>query len=133
MTFLKKDLQLVSLFGVGLSSTRQCHDRGATSENVCGQQSCSDVVDWTAGTCTDVRERGPFDAGVKIIRMVKPSVVNPAADRILDVVVWYPALPGGTVNGGYRAAVDAPLDDSMAPYPLLMFSHGSCGAPTQSL
>jgi len=48
-------------------------------------------------------------------------------------VIWYPTTKGaGPINGTYGAVVDAPLDNSGGPYPLVLFSHGSCGYPYQS-
>jgi hypothetical protein len=38
----------------------------------------------------------------------------------------------GTFNAGLGGVVDAPLDLSGGPYPLLLFSHGSCGYALQS-
>ncbi len=111
-----------------------CRDRPKYDETACAEQSyCADVVQWTAGTCSDVRARGPFQAGVQTIRMTKQSVVDPQQPRVLDVVVWYPTAAGaGPIDGATQAVVDAPIDGSAAPYPVLMFSHGSCGYPLQS-
>ncbi len=117
-----------------LKSTASCKDAKSFEENACTAQThCADVVDWTASTCTDVRADGSFVAGVRVITYAKSSVVNPTQTRVLDTVIWYPAAPGsGPINPTYNAVVNAPLDNSAAPYPLLMFSHGSCGIPTQS-
>jgi predicted dienelactone hydrolase len=53
---------------------------------------------------------------------------------MLDAVVWYPTTPGaGPVEVGSRAVRDAPVDLSGGPYPVVMFSHGSCGFERQSL
>jgi predicted dienelactone hydrolase len=111
-----------------------CKDAKKFEENACAAQThCADVVDWTASTCVDVRASGPFAAGVRVVRFTKPSVVNPSQSRVLDTVVWYPAAAGAEpLDPAYNAVLNAPLDDSGAPYPLLMFSHGSCGFPTQS-
>ncbi|HEY8514851.1 MAG TPA: hypothetical protein VIS07_04970 [Candidatus Binatia bacterium] len=112
----------------------RCVSRARYVETVCSSHThCSDVVDWTAGTCVDVRRAEPFQAGVRTITFTKNSVVNPSQPRPLETVIWYPTQPGaGPVNPGYNAVVDAPLDPSGGPYPLLLFSHGSCGIPTQS-
>jgi dienelactone hydrolase len=111
-----------------------CADRPAYAQTGCDAQDfCADVVDWTAGTCSDVRARGPFEAGVRTITMTKQSVVDPTQPRVLDTVVWYPTTAGaGPVDTATGGVVDAPLDASGGPYPVLMFSHGSCGYPLQS-
>lgn len=111
-----------------------CKDAKSFAENACTAQThCADVVDWTASTCVDVRANGTFDAGVRVVRYTKSSVVAPSQSRVLDTVIWYPAAAGsGPVDPTYNAVLNAPLDSSAAPYPLLMFSHGSCGFPTQS-
>jgi predicted dienelactone hydrolase len=116
-----------------VQAARACKTRRHTQASACsGDTSCADVVVWTAGTCLDPRTPGPYAAGVQVVRFTKKSVVAPDTDRVLDTYIWYPALPGGTVNSGFQAIVDAPVDASGGPYPLLMFSHGSCGYPAQS-
>jgi len=122
------------------------------------------VVDWTAGTCADVRDLGPFAPGVRIITFTKQSEytycqggtgnctmapygpgcacgmasscqsgVCTQQSRALQTSIWYPAPPGsGPIDGGTGGVLDAPLDPSAGPYPLPMFSHGSCGYPNQS-
>jgi predicted dienelactone hydrolase len=95
---------------------------------------CADVLEWGAGTCIDVRADGPFGRGVHFLDLEKPSAVNPSEQRHLRVAVWYPAPPGtGPVDEQRRAVIDAPLDLSGGPYPLVLFSHGSCGYAEQSL
>ena len=103
--------------------------------SACGDEThCRDVIDWTAATCFDTRENGPFVAGARVITFTKPSEVDPEQMRSLTTTIWYPAPPGSApINGPYAAVVDAPLDASDGPYPLVMFSHGSCGYPQQSL
>jgi predicted dienelactone hydrolase len=52
---------------------------------------------------------------------------------VLQTTVWYPASAGsGPIDPGTGGVLDAPLDPSGGPYPLLVFSHGSCGFPNQS-
>jgi dienelactone hydrolase len=113
----------------------RCASRARFTETPCTAEThCSDVVDWTAGTCVDVRDRLPFQAGVRNVTFTKSSVVDPMQQRALATYIWYPTDPGaGPVNGGLGAVVDAPLDASGGPYPMLLFSHGSCGFPTQSV
>lgn len=111
-----------------------CGARSDRGETACAEQSrCSDVVEWTAGTCLDPRQRGPYGVGARVVRMVKDSVASPGTERVLDTVVWYPSTAREPLDNQYAAVVDAPLDASGGPYPVLMFSHGSCGYATQSL
>jgi dienelactone hydrolase len=114
--------------------TSACTDKSKYDQTTCPEHThCADVVDWTAGTCSDVRVRGPFQAGVRTITMTKESVVHPGEDRVLDTVVWYPTTPGaGPIDGATNAVLNAPVDLSGGPYPVLLFSHGSCGYPLQS-
>ena len=118
-----------------VSAETRCHDRGLFDETPCAAQThCADVVDWTAGTCTDVRTKGPFEAGVHDFMVTKDSVVSPGTPRTLRVVVWYPTAPGATpIDPQSDAVIDAPLETSGAPYPVVLFSHGSCGYPRQSV
>ena len=111
-----------------------CHDRPKYDQTACDEQThCADVVDWTAGTCSDVRDRGPFEAGVRTITMTKQSAVHPEQQRVLNTVVWYPTTAGaGPIDGSTQGVVNAPVDASGGPYPVLLFSHGSCGYPLQS-
>lgn len=118
-----------------LKKAAACHDGRRFKETACTQQThCQDVIDWTAGTCVDARRSGPFAAGARVIPFTKPSAVNPMNQRTLNTVVWYPAPAGsGPVNTSFRAVENAPLDMSGGPYPLVVFSHGSCGFERQSL
>ncbi|MEW6270041.1 MAG: hypothetical protein AB1689_12180 [Thermodesulfobacteriota bacterium] len=106
-----------------------------TGQRPCADlETCADVIEWTAGTCVDTRADGPYAAGFRELRLVKPSAVDPGQERVLDVVVWYPAPAGSEpIDSASRAVRDAPLARSGGPYPLLVFSHGSCGFPRQSL
>ncbi len=117
-----------------LKRTDACTDRAGRDQTACpALDYCSDVIDWTAATCSDVRERAPFEAGVRVITMTKSSVVNPSQPRVLETVVWYPAATGaGPIDPSYGGVLDAAVDGSAGPYPVLMFSHGSCGYPAQS-
>ena len=111
-----------------------CGARSDLTETACKAQShCGDVTEWTAGTCTDPRQRGPYNVGARVVHLVKSSFVSPGTERVLDTVVWYPSTTSEPLDRRYAAVLDAPLDLSGGPYPVLMFSHGSCGFPTQSL
>lgn len=111
-----------------------CTDRPKYDQTACADEAyCADTIDWTAGTCSDVRVRGPYEAGVQTITMTKQSVVDPMQPRVLDTVVWYPTAAGsGPIDGATGGVLNAPLDGSGGPYPVLLFSHGSCGYPLQS-
>jgi predicted dienelactone hydrolase len=68
-----------------------------------------------------------------LLAFTKQSAVNPDQVRVLETVIWYPAPPGsGPLEPTYAAAVDAPLADSAGPYPLVLFSHGTCSHPVFS-
>jgi dienelactone hydrolase len=120
--------------GCKVEAATKCADGKKSEANVCGNEThCSDVLDFTASTCVDMRDNGPFGVGAMVITYTKPSAVNPANTRTLDTVIWYPTSPGASpISPQYQAVLDAPLDDSGGPYPLLLFSHGSCGFPLQS-
>ncbi len=113
---------------------RSCRDTKRADRTSCTDEtSCSDVVTWTAGTCLDPRDPGPYAPGVRVIPYTKDSVAHPGTPRTLDTVIWYPAPAGsGPVTEPYDGVLDAPLDPSGGPYPIILFSHGSCGYAYQS-
>ncbi len=109
-----------------------CQTRKGVVATAClAETHCSDVVAWTAGICLDARDAGPWRAGARQLVFTKPSVVNPSATRTLDTVVWYPTLGTGPTDSGTGGILDAPLD-ATSPRPIVLFSHGLCGVPTQS-
>jgi dienelactone hydrolase len=143
----------------------RCVDTKRAQSEACSDETyCADVVDWTASTCLDVREDGPFVPGFRTITFTKTSATtyctggtgtctatpygagcrcSTAGDcqsgvcetqpRALQTSIWYPAPPGSSpIDTGTGGVDNAPLDGSGAPYPILMFSHGSCGYPNQS-
>jgi len=103
-------------------------------DTVCGTEDhCADVVDWTAGTCDDVRTGGPYAPGVQVITWTKDSVASPGTPRPLDTVIWYPGVASSSPVDAFTGGIlDDPIDGSGAPYPVVLFSHGSCGYPEQS-
>lgn len=105
----------------------KCVDRASATQTPCGEQTrCSDVVEWTAGTCDDPRADGPGQAGMRIVPMTKDSVVDPGTPRTLNTYVYYPTSAPGPVDPVERAVLNAPVAPG-GPYPLLVFSHGLCG------
>ena len=86
---------------------------------------------WTAGTASI---RASVDRTASARRAHGQGLGRDARHpRALDTVVWYPSTASAPLNTSYAAVLDAPLDPSGGPYPVLMFSHGSCGYATQSL
>jgi predicted dienelactone hydrolase len=120
--------------GCKLARPKSCKNVRRALRTACTDEtSCDDVVTWTAGTCFDPRDEGPYTPGVKIISWTKDSVASPGTPRTLNTVVWYPAPKGsGPIDASNKAVIDAPLDASGGPYPVVLFSHGSCGYPQQS-
>lgn len=111
-----------------------CRATGARgTDTACPQETaCTEVVDWTAGTCDDPRTHGRYAAGATVITWTKDSIASPGTPRPLDTVIWYPAPAGSSPVGPEGGVMDAPVDPGGAPYPVVLFSHGSCGYPEQS-
>jgi len=123
--------------GGSMSGRIRIHAPGSSAsyaEHACTSLShCDDVVDWTASTCFDVREPGPYGAGARELILTRPSSVD-GEPRTFETAVWYPTTPGaGDPDPAFRAVRDAPVDLSGGPYPVVVFSHGSCGFERQSL
>ncbi|MDX2166685.1 MAG: hypothetical protein SF182_06460 [Deltaproteobacteria bacterium] len=119
-------------FDCRLAPPQSCTGNARSTRTACSEQThCADVVDWTAGTCFDVRRFGPYAPGYRSITYTKDSVYSPGTPRPLATSIWYPAPPGsGPIDAGTGGVLDAPL--AGGPYPLVLFSHGSCGTPLQS-
>lgn len=116
-----------------LKPTTRCLDRPRYEQNACAADThCADVVERTASTCVDVRRQGPYRAGIRVMPFTKDSVVNPGTPRLLNTAVWYPTNVATPISSLWDAVLDAPLDAATAPYPVLLFSHGSCGNANQS-
>jgi predicted dienelactone hydrolase len=82
-----------------------------------------------AVAATDYTMPGPLPVGVTTVVLTKTSVTT-GAPRVLETLVWYPAKSGtGTPEGRFLRDAD------VAPgrFPLVVFSHGSCGIPGQSV
>jgi predicted dienelactone hydrolase len=117
-----------------LSRASSCAGGTKVTRTACAAEThCADVVDWSAGTCHDVRDLGPFAPGHRQVQYMKDSVVSPGTTRVLNTSIWYPAAPGsGPIDPATGGVTGAPVDPSAGPYPIVLFSHGSCGTPTQS-
>ena len=66
-----------------------------------------------------------FNVGVTRLSLTKTSVTT-GMPRALDPVVWYPTRGSGA---------ESPIEDApvrRGRHPLIVFSHGSCGRPTES-
>lgn len=120
--------------GCKLTRATACKDRKRVDATVCtAQTTCADVVDWSAGTCDDVRAPGPYAPGFQYVTIVKDSVASPGTPRVLETAIWYPAVAGsGPADPNTGGVAGAPADPSGGPYPVILFSHGSCGYEAQS-
>ena len=76
----------------------------------------------------DPSGRGRYAVGRTRITFTKTSVTT-GAPRVLDTVVWYPAVAStGTAQGDTLTDADV----RKRHWPLIVFSHGACGFPEQS-
>jgi predicted dienelactone hydrolase len=73
---------------------------------------------------------GPYGVGTTSVRFERPSSTT-GETRVLDTVLWYPVAPGASGEAFQGGVRDADVARG-GPFPLLMFSHGSCGTPGQS-
>lgn len=96
-----------------------------------GQQDAAPVVT----TLEAAASRGPFGVGVTTLELVDPTrPTEPnrdfegASERRFTVEVWYPTGPSAEEPEDR----DAALDQSQAPYPLIVFAHGLGGNRRQS-
>jgi predicted dienelactone hydrolase len=81
-------------------------------------------------TTPPLTEPGPYGVGMQVMTFVDDS----RGDWELKTFIWYPidkATKGTPVMTGRLALRDAPPDKSGAPYPLIVYSHGWTGSPTQ--
>ena len=77
----------------------------------------------------DYTKPGPLPVGYTTIQITTTSVTT-GAPRVLDTMVWYPAKEGtGTPDGAFLRGADV----AKGRHPLVVFSHGSCGIPNQSV
>jgi predicted dienelactone hydrolase len=76
----------------------------------------------------DFEGRGPHAVGLRVVTLTKASETT-GAPRNLETYIWYPAKPNtGTPQGNARRDADV----LSGRWPLILFSHGSCGIPNQS-
>lgn len=75
----------------------------------------------------DFTQHGPLEVGRRIVRWTKASETT-GEPRVLDTLVWYPAAPGS----GTPDAVTENAEVANGRWPVILFSHGSCGVPGQS-
>ncbi len=101
--------------------------------NADGRAGAADVVGVLLGLRSPT-QAGPYGVGIKEITFTKTSVTMPGQQRALVTDIWYPGPPGtGPLPGHPGGKRDAPLADGVHALPLVMFSHGSCGFPQQSV
>lgn len=84
------------------------------------------VAAHAAGPVVDPMAPGPYPVARTTVTLTKTSVTT-GQPRVLDTLVWYPAAETGSSAGGAFVA-----DVVRRRWPLLVFSHGSCGVPAQS-
>jgi predicted dienelactone hydrolase len=81
-----------------------------------------------AAATPDYTAPGPMAVGFTTITLTKQSVTT-GEPRVLATQVWYPAVAGtGTPTG----TVLQDADVAKGRFPIVVFSHGSCGIPNQS-
>jgi len=75
----------------------------------------------------DFTQHGPLDVGRRIVRWTKASETT-GEPRVLDTLIWYPAAAGSGSRD--QTTENAPV--ARGHWPVILFSHGSCGVPGQS-
>lgn len=82
----------------------------------------------TSAAARDWSKPGPYAVGVRTLTFTKTSVTT-GAPRMLATRIWYPTVKrSGTPSPLGR--VDAKVKKGR--FPLIMYSHGSCGDPDES-
>ncbi|HET9201303.1 MAG TPA: hypothetical protein VFO84_10080 [Dehalococcoidia bacterium] len=74
-------------------------------------------------------QAGPYAVGVTLGEYNKTSTTG--QNRSIDVVIWYPTDEAGAVDQNLQGVLNSP-PSADAPFPLIVFSHGSGGNPRQS-
>jgi len=75
----------------------------------------------------DFTQRGPLDVGRMIVPFTKASETT-GEPRRLETIIWYPAAAGS----GAPNTVTEDATVAAVRWPIILFSHGSCGLPAQS-
>ena len=91
------------------------------------------IAVWALGACSSsgssVREPaspGPYGAGSTHMTFTRASSTT-GLPRVLDTAIWYPTEE----KAGGSAVAEAPPASRGAPFPVIIFSHGSGGEPDQ--
>lgn len=79
------------------------------------------------GGIRDPAAPGPYGVGETVKTFTRDSTTT-GEPRVLETVIWYPT--DGSGQGGTER--DAAPATKGGPFPVVMFSHGACGEPTQS-
>jgi predicted dienelactone hydrolase len=77
----------------------------------------------------DYTARGPFPVGFRTIELTTSSVTT-GEPRVLATQVWYPAVAGTGAPTPSGLLEDGAV--AKGRFPVVVFSHGSCGIPNQS-
>jgi predicted dienelactone hydrolase len=79
------------------------------------------------GPAAGAPAHGAFKVGVTTLTFTRPAT-GTGTPRSLETIIWYPAGQGGTEEalGRRDAAVHR------GRFPLIVFSHGACGRPTEA-
>lgn len=88
----------------------------------------------TAPAAADPSLPGPYPVGVTELTFIRQSNTT-GEERILKTLIWYPADESARdqpVEPSLGGAIDAAVAAEGAPFPLIIFSHGSGGIPQQS-
>lgn len=101
--------------------------------NADGRATAADVSGAVSGQ-RNPTQPGPYGVGVRRVTFVKESAFIPGEQRTLRTDIWYPGPPGsGPIPQMPGGQGNAPLAEGLGNLPVLMFSHGSCGFPAQSI
>jgi len=76
---------------------------------------------------------GPFGVGVREDAFLHFTTQDPQEQRTIDVIVWYPTDDLETQPDLHGGVTDASLAEAAEALPLVVFSHGLCGTPEQSI
>ncbi|MDI6858122.1 MAG: dienelactone hydrolase family protein [Dehalococcoidia bacterium] len=85
-------------------------------------------------TAADPSLPGPYPIGVTELTFIRESSTT-GEERILKTLAWYPADESAReqlVEPSLGGVIDAEIATDGAPFPVIIFSHGSGGIPQQS-